>query len=344
MQVVNKKNTFVCFVILLIAAGLYAYFYYQRLYPSTDDAYIQAHVINISSRVSGTVSKISTKDNDHVEKGQHLLTIDPRNFENSVNEADASVSMAEQQAEADQARINIAKAKLSRAKTNLELQKKQYARIHTLVKKGQASVASGDSAKSQHDSAVATVTAADKELEEAQKTLGKLGKLNARVRKAAAALQQANLNLSFTEITAPESGYITKFKLRRGTVIQAGQPQFYLVEDTAWWVEANFKETQIENIKVGQRATIKTDMYPNIILHGYVGSISRGSGTVFSLLPPENATGNWVKVTQRFPVKIVITDIDPSIALRMGSSASVTIDTQQPLDDQETDLTNQPAA
>ena len=145
---------------------------------------------------------------------------------------------------------------------------------------------------------------------------------------AKTALEQAALNLAYTNIMAPTDGELAQFTLRPGQTVTAYQGLFSLIGDNTWWVMANMKETNLNRIRVGQKATIYVDLYPSHSFHGIVKSISPGSGSSFDLLPAENATGNWVKVTQRFPVKIAITDLDPHYPLRIGASCSVVIDTK----------------
>lgn len=138
-------------------------------------------------------------------------------------------------------------------------------------------------------------------------------------------LNKAVLNLHYTQVTAPTNGWVTNLSLRDGNMVTTNQPLFALISDKEFWVDANFKETAMENIKPGQLATIKVDMYPDHRFLGVVDSISGGTGNVFSLLPPQNATGNWVKVTQRIPVRIRVLSLNSNYPLRIGSSASVSI-------------------
>ena len=148
---------------------------------------------------------------------------------------------------------------------------------------------------------------------------------------AKANLDEAQLRLSFTKLVSPANGWISNFDLRLGMIVQADKPIFSIIEDKKWWVEANFKETQMRNIRIGQPVTLSVDMFPNLKLKGVVESMGAGSGVTFSLLPPQNSTGNWVKITQRFPVKVSI-DNAPKTAingwnpLKVGSSVVVTID------------------
>jgi len=306
---------------------VYAYFLYQKYFPSTDDAYVQAHVVDVAPQVSGLVDKIYVDNNQFVKKGTPLFDIDARPFNAALMQAQAQLSLAEQAMLADVAAVKVAQANVEKAQAQLDDQKKSYNRAMTLVKKGEASVQSGDDAKAQYDSAVADLTATQQQLIQAQQNLGEAGDNNAQIRQARANLETAKLNLSYTHITAPADGYVTNFELRKGSMVGAGQTIFEFVESHCWYVYANYKETQLGRIQANQLAKIKLDMYPKHTFHGYVASISDASGDVFSLLPPENATGNWVKVTQRFPVKIIITDADDKYPLRVGASSDVKIDT-----------------
>jgi membrane fusion protein (multidrug efflux system) len=264
----------IAFIILLsliaIIAG-YLYWRYALLHPNTDNAYLNANVINISPQVSGPISAIYVENNQVVKKDQPLFDILSSPF---------------------QAIDDQALAKKIQAQNNAT-------RTAELVKLGYA-------AKSTLDDANAALAA------------------------AAAALEQAQLNLSFTHIKAPEAGTLVNFNLRAGSTVTAGLGivLFSIIEEGQWWLDANFKETQLERIKSGQKATVNIDIYPGKKFKGIVSKISDGSGSAFSLLPPENATGNWIKVTQRFPVKIIIQNPDPQYPLRIGASATVSIDTR----------------
>lgn len=256
-------------LILLGIAGL-MYWRYLEIYPSTDNAYIQANIINIAAQVDGKISQVAVKNNQAVRKGQLLFTIDPSSYQLLAN----------------------------KARAELELDQKNAERIITLVSEGRASKAEGDAAK-------------------------------AKLAVSKANLAQAELNLQYTQVLAPANGIITNLSLREGTIIGAGKPLFALIESDNWWVDANYKETQLTRITPGQSAKVKLDMYPKYTLQGKVESISDGSGSIFSLLPPENATGNWVKVSQRFTVRIKLSNLDPAFPLRVGASSTVTINTKK---------------
>jgi len=158
--------------------------------------------------------------------------------------------------------------------------------------------------------------------------VAKLQSAQAAIEYDKANIERATLDLQYTRITAPVNGWITNMSLRVGDIVEINQPLFALIDNAEFWVDANYKETQLEHVKPGQRATIEVDMYPHHPFKGVVESISGGSGTAFSLLPPQNATGNWVKVTQRVPVRVHINNIDPHYPLRIGTTATVTIDTR----------------
>lgn len=274
---------FYIFCALIILFSLWLWWSYAARYVSTDDAYVNANVVDIAPRVSGQVIKLYVTNNQHVQRGQLLFEIDLAPFQAELNKIDAELVMAE--AELDHAKV-----------TN--------GRTEILVKRKVLPIQS-------HDDAVAKVINAV-----------------AGVDFIKASLAVAKLNLQYTRVYAPTRGFITNMTLRVGSNVTVNQPLFALVSDEEFWVDTNFKETELTNVHSGQKATIKVDMYPKHIFHGIVASISSGSGAAFSLLPPQNATGNWVKITQRVPVKIRIIDSDLNYPLRIGTTATVKVDTK----------------
>lgn len=326
----KKKSIQLIVLIIIIALALVGgvmYWQHQKLYPNTDDAYIQAHVLNVAPRITGVVSKVYVKDHEYVKKGQPLFDLDPKPFMVSLDKAIANLDETIQQVNAAKSAVTTAKSMLTERKAELVNTEKNTRRLLHLVKQRLYPVAEGDKATSDLQVARAAVAAAKSQLEEAQQKLGHIGGANASIREAKANIAQANLNLEYTHVVSPSNGYISNFKLRIGDPVNAYQDVFAIVENDEWWASANFKETDLERIQPGQKATIRIDMYPHITFHGTVSSISAGSGTSFALLPPENATGNWVKVTQRFPVRIDITTRFQQYPLRIGSSCEVTVDT-----------------
>jgi len=311
---------------ILIASSI-AYVHYRAHNPNTDDAYVKANVVEIAAQVSGPIIKVYANNHQPVQTAQILFDIDPASFKIAVAKARATLTLAQQEVSSSSDRINAAMAKVKQSKAKYINAKQQSQRILTLVNKGLLSKSAGDNARADLDTSKADLHAAKSELQRIEKDIGKTDENNARIRQARANLAQALLNLEHTHVQAPATGILNNFNLRPGTMVSAGKPLFVLVENDDWWLEANYKETQLQHIKSGQKATIHVDMYPKITFEGHVMNISPGSGSQFSLLPPENATGNWVKVTQRFPVKIHIDNVDNEHPLRMGASAQVTVHT-----------------
>ena len=322
------KTSLWVMVFLIAIIFIFWWWRYNTYHPSTDDAYISANIINIAPQVSGIVKKVYVQDNQIIEANQDLFQIDPAPFALEVASAQANYEVIKQKIASFADDIVSAKAIKSQREAELNLAIKNGNRILKLVALGQMSKADADRAQNKIDVSRAALNAADSNLQKTYTHLGAKGIQNAEIKKAIAQLEQAKLNLSHTDIKAPTKGKITNFTLRAGGVVKEGEILFTLVEYGKWWIVANFKETQIENIKIGQKAKIIIDMYPNKIFTGTVESISAGSGSAFSLLPPENATGNWVKVTQRIPVKIAINNLDKDLFLQVGASATVTIGTK----------------
>lgn len=275
-----KHFAILTFVIISFLGWL-IFHIYGTYFSSTDDAYINANIVQIAPRVSGKIDKINVSNNQYVTKGQVLFTIDSVPFQTALDYA--------------QSQVQLQQAQLTKAANSAQ-------RIQELLVKKYAS-------QQDSDNAIAALKTAQSGLAAAN-----------------ANLTQAQLNLNYTVIKAPVTGWLTNFSLREGDVVTIDQPLFALVDDSEFWADANFKETEMENIRPGQHATIVTDLYPNHEFNGFVESISSGAGNAFSLLPPQNATGNWVKVTQRVPVKVRISNPDPKYPLRVGVSANVTID------------------
>lgn len=327
---VSKQIKILFWLILVILAcfGVYFYWLHNKYHPSTDNSYVGTDVIQIAAQVTGPIIKLYVKNFDRVTKGQPLLDIDPKLYQVAVERAQSQLEVTKQNIEALKKQIASSRALVEEKTNDLKLSEQTYNRTMELVKRRLASVAEGDKATRDRAVARSILIAVNNQLQQNIQQLGAANeKDNAQIRAAVAELKQAKLNLSFTHVIAPENGYIVNLTARVGTVVQANQPIFSIVTSKQWWVDANFKETEIGRIRVGQPATIEVDIYPDHVFHGYVQNISRGSGASFSIFPPENATGNWVKVTQRFPVRIYITDPDPNYPLRIGASSLVTVDT-----------------
>ena len=310
-----------------VVIGGYLYWQHEGLYPSTSDAYLNANVVRIAPQVSGAVAHVLVESHQAVDRGQLLLEIDPAPFEIALQDAEAELELARQQARAAQAAVDAARAVVTQRQAALRDTKDKTDRVLALVSKGALPAAKENDARAALQEAEAALQEATADLQRAQQELGTPGQHNASIRAAEAALAKAKLDLSYTRIAAPISGVLGEVEIRPGDFVEAGEDLFPLVETDSFWVDANYQEIHLDRIQPGQPATITVDLYPDETFTGVVQSVSPASGVAFSLLPPENATGNWVKVTQRFPVKVVITDTDPAHPLRIGASSQVSIDT-----------------
>ena len=318
-------------ILLSVAGGgLYAFWRHEIVYPGTSDAYLSAHVVRVGPQIGGRVVGLPVSDHQHVNQGQLLMEIDERPYRIAVQQAQAELTLARQQKLAAAAALSAAAATVSQRQAQLDNARRTYERDTRLLAKKNVSRAQADSDHDKLREAEAQLDAGQAAYQESLRAQAEAG---ARIDVARAALDLARLNLSYTHIKAPVSGILGKIQVRPGDVVQAGQQLFPLVEDRTFWVDANYKETDLERIRPGQPATINVDMYPDETFPGVVESVSPASGTAFSLLPPENATGNWVKVTQRFPVRVRVERTAGDPPLRIGASCSVTIDTTRVVQD-----------
>lgn len=321
-----KYTLLILFFSTLVIAG-YFYYHHNKLYPTTDDAYVQADVVRIAPEVSGQVNHIYVQNQQYVKQGQLLFSIDPMPFTIALKKTQAALESIQQEIKVDQSAVVSAQSLVQQRQAELIETEKSTRRTLTLLKTHLVSVAAGDQARSKLKITQAALTAAQSQLKQSIEKLGKPGDANAQIREAKAAIAQARLNLSYTQIRAPHEGYLAKFDLEPGATVNAYQQVFALVYSHSWSISANFKETDLARIHPGQPVTITLDLYPDHVFKGTVSSIASGSGASFALLPPENATGNWVKVTQRFPVKITLQNPGSHYPLRLGASATVKINT-----------------
>jgi membrane fusion protein (multidrug efflux system) len=329
-------------VVILLAAGGLFYWLSTRNLESTDDAYTDGRAITIAPQVSGVVLSLDVTDNQFVKQGQPLIHIDRRQYETDREQAEGALATARsqyagQQFGAEIARKNFpalleqAQAQLANAKANLTKAQADYDRQRSLSKPAtsqqevDAATAALKQAQAQVMLAEAQVTQNSPVPQRIGETDAQVGQLKGQVEQAQARLDQANLNLSWTVVAAPQDGWITKRNVEKGTYVVPGQQIFSIVAPEVW-VTANFKESQLADMRKGQPVKIKIDAYPTLDLRGHVDSIQLGSGSKFTAFPPENATGNFVKVVQRVPVKIVIdSGLDPNIPLPLGISVEPTV-------------------
>ena len=316
--------------VVVIAGALLVYLQGGR-YEATDDAYVQSAKVQVSANVSGRVISVNVTNNQRVRTGQILFSLDPAPYQALVDEAAAKLASARLRIGSLQANYRQGASELLAAQDRLHFAERERDRQKDLL-------AEGISSQAQYDSAALAAVAARQQIETVvQQNASVLASLGGRpggpvddnpiVREALAALDQATLRLSYTTIRAPQDGIVTKVdQLPVGNYVDASKPVFTLV-GTSLWIEANFKEDQLHYMRLGQPATVKLDAFPDLKLKARLANFSPGTGNTFSLLPPENATGNWVKVTQRLPVEFLLGQAPANVPLHAGLSASVTVDT-----------------
>ena len=291
---IKRRIALVFIVILLVCAGIYIV--NEMKYESTDDAYVENISVSVAPRVSGQIENVYITDNQFVNKGELVATIDSADYKVKVDQADANY----ERIKLDQSN---AKANLTAAESNIELAKKDLDRYTNLYAQGAVSKQTLDAAEVKYNNAKAGLTQAQQALlSNDNKTVADANLANAK-----AAKDKADLELSYTKIYAPQSGTVASRRVEKGMYVNVGSPLFTLVPEEVW-VVANFKENQLRNMKPGQPVDIKIDTYPNHVFKGKIDSIQRASGAKSSLFPPENAVGSFVKIVQRIPVKIVFTE------------------------------------
>jgi membrane fusion protein (multidrug efflux system) len=319
----NKK--LIAIVLVLVASvGGYAFVHFSGYSRSTENAYINADVVNVGALVGGRVITVYVTDNQHVRQGDSLFDVDPQPFTIALERAQADLALAKQAARQDNAEIRVARARVAQTQSDLNNVRTIYARDQELVARHFVSQQSLDDAQTRVQELQASLDQARAEL---SKALAAPEKTEERgdVLRAQAAIDQAKLDLEHTRVTAPQDGQISNLSLTSGSLVSVGLPLFALIADNSFHIDANFKETELVGIHAGQDADIQIDMYPGQRFKGTVESLSGGTGTAFSLLPPQNATGNWVKIAQRVPVRIKFAQTDTEHPLRIGATATVTV-------------------
>ena len=311
-------------VIAVIAVGAWYWSVSQRQ-RSTDDAYVGAKVVQVSSLVMGPITAIAARNNQYVKRGDLLFEIDRRPYQVAYTQAEAKFRQAQKGARQDLSEVRATEADVSRQSAELSNAQAILDRTRSLIDKHFVSRQAEDEAQSKVQTTVAALAEATARAEKARAALAAGGEITPEIKLAIAEMDKATLDLEHTTIRASEDGWVTNFNLAVGTVVTPGTPLFALIVDKSFWVDANFKETELHGIHPGQKATIVVDMYPDRTFTGEVESLAGGTGTAFSLLPPQNASGNWVKVTQRVPVRMRIIDADPAFPLRVGATATVTV-------------------
>jgi membrane fusion protein, multidrug efflux system len=335
-----KLGLFV-FIAFVLVGGFF-YWWTTRFEESTDDAFTAGRTITIAPHVAGYVTELDVNDNQFVHQGQILMRIDPRDYEASQKQAEATLDQAKGQLEGAKYSVEVARknfpGQLKQAQGQLLIAQaaeinaeSEYKRQHGIARAATTQQAIDQSTASLKQ-AQGQVQEAEGNVEQNTPTEANIGTTSTRVQQQQGSLAQAqaqlltaNLNLEWTVIRAPHDGWIAQRNVERGNYVQPGQSLFSIVEPEIW-ISANFKETQLTDMRPGQPVHISVDAYPSMKLSGHVDSVQRGSGGQFSAFPPENATGNFVKIVQRVPVKIIIDDgLDANLPLPLGISVEPTV-------------------
>jgi membrane fusion protein, multidrug efflux system len=317
--------------VLLALGGAYHYVKNQR-YVATDDAFMHAAKDSINARVSGQVTEIAVRDNQLVKKGQLLFRIDPEPYRIAVDRAEARLDTARLQIEALKATYRQQQAGLQSAKDSGEFDQREFERKKALLASDFASRSAFERAETDLKVARQHVASAQHEMANTVAALNGDPDINVdqhpAVREARAELDRAKLDLSYGDIVAPDDGVVTQVdELQVGDFVASGTTVFSMVSNHDQWIDANFRETDLTHMRPGQPATIEVDAYPGHPFHAHVVSMSPGTGSQFSILPPENATGNWVKVVQRLPVRLELDSPVGQAALYSGISVVARVDT-----------------
>ncbi len=330
----TRAGVILLVLVTICAIGGLRWWIRGKSHVATDNAFVEAHVHSVASRVPGTIQRVLVKDNQLVKKGDLLVEIDPADYQVRVEGAAAALAMAGNETSGEYAKVEVARADLGQSRARL-------AQTEIDLKRGEALFQREVIPKEQLERLTTARKVADEQVREKEEELRKAraevgisgtGGREAKVAQRRAQLSEARLALSYTRIEAPADGYVTRKSAEPGNYVQTGQPLMAIVPLQDSWVTANYKESQLTYLRPGQRVTFTVDAYPGRTFRGSVESIMAGTGAAFSLLPPENATGNYVKVVQRVPVRVAIDrESDPDRLLRVGMSVVPTVLTERKL-------------
>ncbi len=317
---------------VLLGAGALVYFLLSLGHVSTDNAYIRQDKVSVSAEVGGRIVEVAVKENQRVKAGDLLFRIDREPYQLAVDQAKAAIATARARVDELQTVYDTSNVDIESAEEDIDYYTKEYRRQKELLKTKVGTEAALQAAEHALANARSKLSSARADAARAQSALSTGGIAdgeNPQVRAAKVQLEQARLNLGRTEVRAPVSGIISQAeRLQVGSLMVQGLPAVTIVKNEHSWVEANFKETALERMHPGQPATITVDTFPGLELHGKVESIGAGTGSEFSIIPAQNANANWVKVTQRVPVRISI-EGKPERNLIAGLSVNVRVDTRQ---------------
>ena len=339
-QAPKKRNPLglIILAVVLLAAGFYGWNRYQfaKAHEGTDDAQVEGDVYPILPRVGGPVLAVKVQDNQPVKKGDVLVTLDAADYQQRVNAAQAALAAAQAgvvaaragvataQAGVGTAQSTIGVSEASRVRLEKDLKRSEYLRQADIIPQSELDAVQSNlrATAAQRSTATNQVGVARQQVAAAQQ---QVAVAQAVVKQRQADLDNARLQLSYTTLVAPGNGIVSRKNVQPGQVVAPGQQLMGLVASEKTWVIANFKETQLEDMKVGQPVKIKVDAYPHQEFAGHIESLSAATGARFALLPPDNASGNFVKVTQRVPVKIALDQVDAAHPLRAGMSVTATV-------------------
>lgn len=326
---------FVLMVVLPLTLVIYgASLWAQGLrYISTENAYVKANLVAVSADISGRVIEINVADNQEVRRGEVLFRIDPRDYQLAVQAKLAELDSVKTEIEAMRAEYRAGQRETEELREQVSFLEREYKRARELADRGVGTAQKLDEA--QHQLSLARRTLTTKE-QSNRTVLAELGgdadipvEQHPKYQTVVAQYDRAELDQSRTTVLAPADGYVSNVNLRLGEYVRTGTPVFSMVENHEMWVEANLKETQLTHITVGQHATLVADAFPDVTYQAKVDSISPATGAEFALLPPQNASGNWVKVVQRVPTRLVVQTEPDQPRLRAGMTVSVSIDTER---------------
>ena len=316
----------------LVAAAIgVGYWLHGARYVSTENAYVKTDIAKLAAEITGRAKEVHVQAHAKVKKGDVLVTIDAEPFKLAAARAQAELDAARREVETLAATLKEARVELQDAQDRAAYFRKRFERHRDLVKKGITPATRYDELENDANAAEDRITLARQKVQRIMAALG--GEADRPVdehplvRTKQAALDQAKLDLERTVLHAPVDGIVVTVPLVAGDQIKASEPLFAIVTDTAPWVDANFKETELTHVRVGQKAKVVLDIYPDITWEAEVQSISPATGAEFAILPPQNASGNWVKVVQRLPVRLKLKPKDGAPPLRAGMTAKATVDT-----------------
>lgn len=326
-----RKSTKLALYALVALAAAAGFYWYQlpKATRVTENAYVGADTVPVAAQIAGRVTQVHVKPNSNVIAGQPLFDLDDRPYRIAIDRAQARLALARLQAREAIAELAAARAEVTRIEHLIEQANLKLTRARELSRQGFISSQAADDAQAQLSVETAALEAARARVRRASTQVYGSVEEHPAVLQALAELEQAKLDLEYTRVIAPAAGRVTNLRLTPGTQVQANATQFVLVTENGYWVDANFKEGELPGIRPGQRARVELDAMPGTVFDGVVESISPGTGAAFALLPPQNATGNWVKTAQRVPVRIRLVDLPPEQALPIGASATVRVTVRQ---------------